>query len=170
MMRKKAPEDKKRKLDDQAAALLVSKKARLQKETPPAPSEFEIDLGVFTATHGNLLEKIYEASACVKPVKAARRFDISQITPPSSPPSRTFGLSTPPEVPVEKEKQVPVGVEQVGEGGGGDADGAGDDAGGGRGKGVEMEAESSEATHRQTIYTRRHLAPGGGGTSGVPHG
>ncbi|KAJ0785526.1 hypothetical protein HanOQP8_Chr02g0044211 [Helianthus annuus] len=62
MMRKKALEEKKRKLDEQAAAMLASKKARLQKETPPAPSESEIDLGAFTATHGNLLEKIYEAS------------------------------------------------------------------------------------------------------------
>ncbi|KAJ0586267.1 hypothetical protein HanHA89_Chr05g0209891 [Helianthus annuus] len=70
MMRKKALEEKKRKLDEQAAAMLASKKARLQKETPPAPSESEIDLGVFTATHGNLLEKIFEPSSSggVKPV------------------------------------------------------------------------------------------------------
>ncbi|KAJ0765627.1 hypothetical protein HanPI659440_Chr08g0305591 [Helianthus annuus] len=176
MMRKKALEDKKRKLDEQAAAMLASKKARLQKETPPAPSESEIDLGVFTATRGNLLEKIYEASGSggtkfLFPVKAARRFDISQITSPSSPPSRTFGLSTPPEVPIEKEKQIPMEVEQVGEGGGGgDAGGSGGDAGGARGKGAETETESSEATQRQTIYTRRHLTPGGGGTSGNPHG
>ncbi|KAM0021830.1 hypothetical protein Hdeb2414_s0024g00655281 [Helianthus debilis subsp. tardiflorus] len=107
----------------------------------------------------------------MKPVKAARKFDISQITPPSSPPSRTFGLSTPPEVLAEKEKQIPVEVEQVGEGGGGgDVGGAGGDAGGARGKGAETETESSEATQRQTIYTRRHPAPGGGGTSGNPHG
>ncbi|KAM0006891.1 hypothetical protein Hdeb2414_s0157g00817141 [Helianthus debilis subsp. tardiflorus] len=105
MMRKKALEDKKRKLDEQAAAIFASKKARLQKETPPAPSESEIDFGVFTATRGNLLEKIYEASGSggVKPVKVARRFDISQITPPTSLPSRTLGLSTPPEAPIEKE-------------------------------------------------------------------
>ncbi|MFS7906970.1 hypothetical protein Hanom_Chr01g00065481 [Helianthus anomalus] len=137
--------------------MFASKKARLQKETLPAPSESEIDLGVFTATHGNLLEKIFEASgsgAGVKPVKVARKFDISQITPPSSPLSRTFGLSTPPEVL----------------GGGDDAGGAGDDAGGVRGKGVDTEAESSEATPRQTIYNRCHPAPGGGGTSGNPHG
>ncbi|MFS8006723.1 hypothetical protein Hanom_Chr14g01252531 [Helianthus anomalus] len=66
-------------------------------------------------------------------------------------------------------KQIPVEVEQVGEGGD-DAGGAGDDVGGDRGKGVEIEAESSEATHRHTIYTRHHPAPGGGGTSGNPHG
>ncbi|KAJ0809369.1 hypothetical protein HanPI659440_Chr01g0013981 [Helianthus annuus] len=62
MMKKKAVEDKKRKLDEQAAAMLASKWAKLQKETPPAPSESEIDLEVFTAKHGNLLEKIFEAS------------------------------------------------------------------------------------------------------------
>ncbi|KAM0032168.1 hypothetical protein Hdeb2414_s0016g00472091 [Helianthus debilis subsp. tardiflorus] len=170
MMRKKALEEKKRKLDEQAAAILASKKVRLQKETPPAPSESEIDLGVFTATHGNLLEKIFEASGSggVKSVKAARRFDISQITPHASPPLRTFGLSTPPEVQAEKGKQIPVEVEQVGEGGG-DARGASDDAGGDRGKGIETERESSEATHRHTIYTRHHPAPGGGGTSENPH-
>ncbi|MFS7940369.1 hypothetical protein Hanom_Chr05g00463651 [Helianthus anomalus] len=62
MMRKRALDEKKRKLDEQAASMLESKKARLQKETPPASSESEIDLGVFTATHGNLLEKIFKAS------------------------------------------------------------------------------------------------------------
>ncbi|KAM0014243.1 hypothetical protein Hdeb2414_s0037g00733541 [Helianthus debilis subsp. tardiflorus] len=61
-MKKKALEEKKRKLDEQAAALLASKKAKLQKGAPPAPSESEIDMGVFTAKHGNLLEQIFEAS------------------------------------------------------------------------------------------------------------
>ncbi|MFS7947891.1 hypothetical protein Hanom_Chr06g00553471 [Helianthus anomalus] len=79
---------------------------------------------------------------CVKPVKAGHRFDISQITPPASPPSSTFDLSTPPEVPAEEAKRIPVEVEQVGEGGD-DAGGAGGDTGGDRGKGVETEAESS---------------------------
>ncbi|KAF5796757.1 hypothetical protein HanRHA438_Chr08g0367661 [Helianthus annuus] len=60
-VKKKALEDKKRKLDEQAAVMLASKRARLQKEAPPAPSESEIDLEVFTAKHGNLLEKIFEA-------------------------------------------------------------------------------------------------------------
>ncbi|KAJ0692525.1 hypothetical protein HanPI659440_Chr15g0586981 [Helianthus annuus] len=63
MMRKKALEDKKRKLDEQAAAMLSAKKARLQKETPPAPSESDIDMGVFSGDRGNLLEEIYAASA-----------------------------------------------------------------------------------------------------------
>ncbi|KAJ0860260.1 hypothetical protein HanRHA438_Chr13g0621731 [Helianthus annuus] len=47
-MKKKALEDKKRKLDEQAAALLASKKARLQKEAPLAPSESEM-IWVFLA-------------------------------------------------------------------------------------------------------------------------
>ncbi|KAM0071179.1 hypothetical protein Hdeb2414_s0001g00021951 [Helianthus debilis subsp. tardiflorus] len=64
MMKKKALEDKKRKLDEQVAAMLASKRARLQKEAPPAPSESEIDLEVFSAKHGNLLEKIFKASGC----------------------------------------------------------------------------------------------------------
>ncbi|MFS7980103.1 hypothetical protein Hanom_Chr10g00935411 [Helianthus anomalus] len=41
---------------------LLRKKSNLQKEAPPAPSESEIDLGVFSAKHGNLLEKIFAAS------------------------------------------------------------------------------------------------------------
>ncbi|MFS8018576.1 hypothetical protein Hanom_Chr15g01393651 [Helianthus anomalus] len=61
MMKKKALEDKKRKLDKQAAAALAAKRAKLQKEAPPAPSESEIDLEVFTAKHGNMLEKIFVA-------------------------------------------------------------------------------------------------------------
>ncbi|KAF5816002.1 hypothetical protein HanXRQr2_Chr03g0129481 [Helianthus annuus] len=69
---------------------------------------------------------------------------------------------------VLKEKRDDVDVEQVGEGG---AAGAGGDAGGacgdGRGKGVETEAESSEATPRHTIYTKRPPGSGGGGASGV---
>ncbi|KAJ0539425.1 hypothetical protein HanHA300_Chr08g0286121 [Helianthus annuus] len=63
MMKKKTLEDKKRKLDDQAAAMLAAKKARLQKETPPAPSESDIDMGIFSGDRGNLLEEIYVSSA-----------------------------------------------------------------------------------------------------------
>ncbi|KAJ0547573.1 hypothetical protein HanRHA438_Chr08g0358431 [Helianthus annuus] len=63
MMKKKTLEDKKRKLDEQAAAMLAAKKARLQKETPPAPSESDIDMGIFSGDRGNLLEEIYVASA-----------------------------------------------------------------------------------------------------------
>ncbi|KAF5805348.1 hypothetical protein HanXRQr2_Chr05g0208251 [Helianthus annuus] len=105
-------------------------------------------MGIFSAKRGNLLEEIYVASGSrsAKSGKAPRKIDISKITPPASPPSRTFDLSPPP-------------VEHVGEGGAGD---------GGRGKGVDTEAELSEATPHQTIYTRRPPGSGGGATSGVP--
>ncbi|KAM0013319.1 hypothetical protein Hdeb2414_s0044g00741851 [Helianthus debilis subsp. tardiflorus] len=123
-------------------------------------------MNVFSAKCGNLLEKIYAASTPqgVKSGRTSRKVDISKITPPTSPPSRTFGLSPPPEGLAEKEKKVHVEVEQVGEGGGEGGDAGGD----GRGKGVDTEAKSSEATHRQTIYTRRPPASSGGATSGVP--
>ncbi|KAJ0696327.1 hypothetical protein HanLR1_Chr10g0355831 [Helianthus annuus] len=62
-MRKKALEDKKRKLDEQAATLFASKKAKLHKEAHPAPFESEIDMGIFSEQRGNLLEEIFAASA-----------------------------------------------------------------------------------------------------------
>ncbi|MFS7980100.1 hypothetical protein Hanom_Chr10g00935381 [Helianthus anomalus] len=62
MEKNKVLEEKKKELDEQAAAALAAKKSKLQKEAPPAPSESEIDLGVFSAKHGNLLEKIFAAS------------------------------------------------------------------------------------------------------------
>ncbi|MFS7925711.1 hypothetical protein Hanom_Chr04g00288271 [Helianthus anomalus] len=55
-------EDKKKELDEQSAVALAAKKSKLQMETPPAPSESEIDMGVFSAKRGNLLEKIFAAS------------------------------------------------------------------------------------------------------------
>ncbi|MFS7962939.1 hypothetical protein Hanom_Chr08g00732351 [Helianthus anomalus] len=138
-------------LDEQVAVALAPRKSKLQKETPPTPSELEINMGVFSAKRGNLLEKIYVASGSqgAKPGKAPRKIDISKITPPTSPPSRTVDLS-------------PL---QVGEGG--TAVVGGDVGGDGLGEGVDTEAESSEATPRHTIYTKR--PPGsGGGASGVP--
>ncbi|KAJ0467982.1 hypothetical protein HanIR_Chr14g0691421 [Helianthus annuus] len=174
MMKKKALEDKKRKLDEQAAALLASKKAKLHKEAPPAPSESEIDMGIFSGGRGNLLEEIFAASAStgVKSGKKPRKLDISQITPPDSPPSRTIGLTPPRDDPEEKKKEDEAVTENVGEGDGDVAGGAGaggsagGEGAGDRGKGVETEVESSEATPRQTIYTKR--PPGGGGaTSGA---
>ncbi|KAJ0785433.1 hypothetical protein HanOQP8_Chr02g0043071 [Helianthus annuus] len=162
MKKRKTLEDKKKELDEQAAAAFAAKKAKLQ-ETPPAPSESEIDMGVFSAKRGNLLEKIYVASA--PQGKTSRKIDISEITPPTSPPSRTFGLFSPPEDLGEKEKQIHVEAEKVGEGG---DDGAGGAGGDGRGKGVETEAESSEATPYFTIYTRSPPGAGGGATSKVP--
>ncbi|KAM0031586.1 hypothetical protein Hdeb2414_s0017g00510631 [Helianthus debilis subsp. tardiflorus] len=61
-MKKKALEKKKRKLDEQVAALLASKKAKHHKEALVAPSESEIDMGIFSGGRGNLLEEIYVAS------------------------------------------------------------------------------------------------------------
>ncbi|KAJ0618730.1 hypothetical protein HanHA89_Chr02g0056881 [Helianthus annuus] len=177
MMRKKALEEKKWKLDEQAAAVLAAKRAKLQKEAPPAPSESEVDLGAFTETHGNLLEKIYVASGsrgtiffiCLfylpllsfpseylvyfetgaKSSKTSRKVDVSKITPPASPPSRVFGLSPSHDDLGEKKKQGDVEIEQVGEGGVGGAGGDG-------------------ATPRHTIYTRRPQGAGGGATSKPP--
>ncbi|MFS8004367.1 hypothetical protein Hanom_Chr13g01224921 [Helianthus anomalus] len=162
--------------DDATLTEIMEKKikSKLQKRAPPTPSESEVDLGVFSAKRGNLLEKISAASSSkgVKSGKAPRKVDISKITPPTSPPSRTFGLSPPHDGLGEKKKANDVEVEQVGEGGaagaGSDAGGAGGAGGDGRGEGVDTEAESSEATPRHTIYTKRLPGSGGGGTSGVP--
>ncbi|KAF5799012.1 hypothetical protein HanXRQr2_Chr07g0299701 [Helianthus annuus] len=103
MKKRKVLNDKKKELDEQAAAALAAKRAKLQKENPPVPSESEIDMGVFSAKHCNLLEEIYIASGSrgAKSGKAPRKIDISKITPPAFPPSRTFDLSTPPPPPRE---------------------------------------------------------------------
>uniref|UniRef100_A0A251TGS1 Uncharacterized protein n=1 Tax=Helianthus annuus TaxID=4232 RepID=A0A251TGS1_HELAN len=182
MKKKKVLEDKKKELDEQVAAALAAKKSKVQKKTPLAPSESEVDLGVGSAKRSNLLEKIYAASGSqgVKSGKATRKVDISKITPPASPPSRTFDLSPPHDDLGEKKKKDDVEVEQVGEGGAagagggaGGAGGAGGDAGGaggdGRGEGVDTEAESSEATPRHTIYTKVVRGSGQGGASGTHH-
>ncbi|KAJ0644842.1 hypothetical protein HanOQP8_Chr16g0616911 [Helianthus annuus] len=176
MKKRKTLEDKKKELHEQAATALAAKKSKLQKETPPAPSESEIDMGVFSAKRGNLLEKIYIASTPqgVKSGKTFRKIDISKIMPPASPPSRAFDLSTPRDDLGGKEEQGNVEVKHVGEGGAADAGGAGGAGGAGdggdgvQGKGVDSEAESSEATPHQTIYTRRPSGFGGGATFGVP--
>ncbi|MFS7998978.1 hypothetical protein Hanom_Chr12g01160471 [Helianthus anomalus] len=162
MMKKKALDDKKRKLDEQAAALLASKKAKLHKEDPLAPSESDIDMGIFSGDHGNrgsLLEEIYAASAPkgVKSSKGPRKFDISQITPPASPPSRTIDVS--PRDGLGKKRGDDVNVEHAGEGGGNGGDN--------KGKSVDTEMESNETTPHQTIYTKRPPGGGGGATSGV---
>ncbi|KAM0025712.1 hypothetical protein Hdeb2414_s0021g00577761 [Helianthus debilis subsp. tardiflorus] len=141
MMRRKALGDKKWKLDEQAAALLASKKAKLQKEATPAPSESNIDMGIFSGDRGNLLEEIYAASA---------------------PTGKAFVVSG------KGSCRIDVNVEHVGEGG---SDVAGDDGAGGggddKGKGVNTEMESSENTPHHTIYTKRPSGGGGGATSGV---
>ncbi|KAF5756352.1 hypothetical protein HanXRQr2_Chr17g0813621 [Helianthus annuus] len=173
-MKKKALDDHKRHLDEQAAALLAAKRAKLQKEVPPAPSESEVDLGVFSGGRGNLLEKIFEASASrpeSKTSKKPRPVDISQITPPTSPPSRTVGL-TPPRDDVDVTVKGGEGFEGIFEGGDAAGGDVGGDAGGvDKGKGVEVEVESSETTPQQTIYTKRPPVEGGA-TSGFvrsPH-
>ncbi|MFS7935154.1 hypothetical protein Hanom_Chr05g00400121 [Helianthus anomalus] len=163
----KVLENKKKELDEQAAAALAAKKSKLQKEATTAPSESEVDLAVLSAKPGNLLEKIYAASgsrAGLKPGKGTRKVDISTITPPTSLPSRTFDMSPSHADPGEKRKEDDVEVEKVGEGG---AAGAG--AGDGRGGGVDTEVESSEATPRHTIYTKRVWSSGEGGASGTHH-
>ncbi|KAJ0716078.1 hypothetical protein HanPI659440_Chr13g0508711 [Helianthus annuus] len=90
--------------------------------------------------------------------------DISKITPLTSPPSRTFGLSPPHADPGEKRKEDDVQVEKVGDGGS-----AGVGGGDGRGGGVDTEVESSVATPRHTIYTKSVWSSGEGGASGTHH-
>ncbi|KAJ0928454.1 hypothetical protein HanRHA438_Chr04g0194211 [Helianthus annuus] len=124
-------------------------------------------MSVFSGGRGNLLEEIYAASAPpeVKFGKKPRKVDISQITPPASPPSRTVGLTPSRDDPGKKKNEDEISVEDVGEGGGDAAGGGGVDD---RGKRIETEAESSEATPHQTIYTKRPSS-GGGATSGAVH-
>ncbi|KAJ0681227.1 hypothetical protein HanPI659440_Chr16g0633451 [Helianthus annuus] len=168
MKQKKVLEDKKKELDEQAAVALPAKKSKLQKETPPAPSESEIDLGVFSAKCGNLLEKIHAASSSqgAKSGKGSRKIDISHITPPTSPPSRTFDLSPPP-ADQGKRKEDDADVKQVGEGGG-DA-GVGAAGAGAAGGGDDVVEESSEATPHHTIYTKVIRGSSQGGASGTHH-
>ncbi|KAM0005225.1 hypothetical protein Hdeb2414_s0216g00836421 [Helianthus debilis subsp. tardiflorus] len=90
MKRKIALEDKKKELDAQAAAALAEKKSKLQKDIATAPSESEVDLGVFSAKAGNLLEYMYKSasgSRAPNSGKGARKIDISKITPSTSPAS-----------------------------------------------------------------------------------
>ncbi|KAM0050226.1 hypothetical protein Hdeb2414_s0008g00295171 [Helianthus debilis subsp. tardiflorus] len=127
-------------------------------------------MGIFSGDRGNLLEEIFAASAPigVKSGRMPRMVDISKITPPASPPSRTIDLSLPRDDPGKKKKEDDVTAERVGEGGGTVA--GGDDTGGdAKGKGVDTKVESSEATPHQTIYTKRPPGGGGGATSGVVH-
>ncbi|KAJ0603880.1 hypothetical protein HanHA300_Chr02g0043231 [Helianthus annuus] len=166
-MRKKALEDHKRQLDEQAAALLASKKAKLQKEPPPAPSESDIDLGVFSGGRGNLLEEIFAASA--PPTKTSYGGYFSNYSTYFSSVEDSWFDPSRDDVDVDTrggegftEGVVEGGVAAGGDGGGdGGADGGAD-----KGKGIEVQVESSETTPQKTVYTKR--PPGGGGaTSGV---
>ncbi|KAJ0955844.1 hypothetical protein HanPSC8_Chr01g0007601 [Helianthus annuus] len=138
---RKLLEDKKKEFDAQAAAALAERISKLQKETTAAPSESEIDLGVFSVKAGNRLENIFKSASCSRAPKSGRsvrKIDISKITPPTSPPSKPLDLSPPRPDSKGKGKKDDVEVEQ-----------------------------SSEATPRGTIYTKRMSGSGGGGTSGV---
>ncbi|KAJ0523241.1 hypothetical protein HanIR_Chr10g0491591 [Helianthus annuus] len=170
-MKKKALADHKRQLDEQAAALLAAKKAKLQKEAPQHPRSLRLIwvclVGVVEIFWRRYMLHLLLPLTGKKP----RVVDISQITPPASPPSRTVGL-TPPRDDVDMGTRggegFTEGVIEAGADAGGDGGG---DGGVDKGKGVEVEMESSETTPQQTIYTKR--PPGGGGaTSGVvrsPH-
>ncbi|MFS7956062.1 hypothetical protein Hanom_Chr07g00650131 [Helianthus anomalus] len=127
------------------------------KESTTAPSESEIDLGVFSNKTGNRLEKIF------KP-----KIEISKITPPASPPSKPLDLSPPHPDTKGKGKEDAVEVDRT--------ERVVEDfvACSGRDKvhavGVETEYESSEATPQGTVYTKRVRGSGCGGVSGSQQG
>ncbi|KAJ0660937.1 hypothetical protein HanOQP8_Chr14g0543171 [Helianthus annuus] len=175
-MKKKALEDHKRKLDEQSAALLAAKKAKLHKEAPPPPPpphllSLRLTLVFLVGVVGICWRSFMLHLPLLLIGKKPRAVDISQITPPTSPPSGTVGL-TPPRDDVDVDTRGGEGFTEgvvgagVAPGGDGGADGGAD-----KGKGIEVEGESSETTPQQTIYTKR--PPGGGGaTSGAvrsPH-
>ncbi|KAM0047657.1 hypothetical protein Hdeb2414_s0008g00265791 [Helianthus debilis subsp. tardiflorus] len=164
-MKKKALDDHKHHLDEQAAALLAAKRAKLQKDAPQHLRCLKLIWVFLVEVVGTCWRRYMLPLLRALTSKKLRPVDVSRITPPTSPLSRTVGL-TPPRDSVG----VNVGGGEVfveGTFGGGDAargDGAGGDvAGGDKGKGVEVEMESSETTPQQTIYTKR--PPGGGGAT-----
>ncbi|MFS7976206.1 hypothetical protein Hanom_Chr10g00889711 [Helianthus anomalus] len=166
IMKKKSLEDKKKKLDEQAAAALAAKKAKLQKEAPLHLQNRKLiwvslmrNMVTFWRRYSQRLVPIVQG---VKSSKRVHKVDVSKITPPTSPPSGNFGLSPPHPDSRGKRKedeveQVEIVAENVAVAGVG-----GDEGGGG-----DIEVESSEATPRHTIYTRRPPGSGGGGTSGI---
>ncbi|MFS7980877.1 hypothetical protein Hanom_Chr10g00944331 [Helianthus anomalus] len=64
------------------------------KGSTAAPSESEIDFGVFSEKTGNRLEKIFKSSSAPRGTISSI-IDISKITPPASPPSKPLDLSHP---------------------------------------------------------------------------
>ncbi|KAM0052591.1 hypothetical protein Hdeb2414_s0007g00249971 [Helianthus debilis subsp. tardiflorus] len=134
------------------------------KESTTAPSESEIDLGVFSEKTSNHLEKniqVFFYAPSSKYALSGPKIDISKITPPTSPPSKPLGLSPPHTDPKGKGKEDDAEVEQtervvenVGAGAGRDEVHA---------EGMETEYESSEATPQGTIYTKCVRTSGGGG-------
>ncbi|MFS7966186.1 hypothetical protein Hanom_Chr09g00770891 [Helianthus anomalus] len=140
--------EKKKELDVQAAAALAEKKSKFQKETV-APSDSEIDLGLFSEKTGNRLEKIFKSasgSRAPKSGRSVRKIDISKITLSTSPPSKPLDLSPTRSDPKEKGKEDDVEEEIHAEG-------------------VETEVESSEATPQGIIYTKRVRGYEGSGAS-----
>ncbi|KAJ0830892.1 hypothetical protein HanPSC8_Chr15g0660671 [Helianthus annuus] len=168
MKKRKVLEDKKKKLDAQAAAALAEKKSKLQKETTAAPSESEIDLGVFTEKTGNRLENFFKSASAPRAPKSGRsrsKIDISVITPSASPPFKPLDLSPPRPDSKGKRKEDDVEIGQTKEEVENIAAAAGRDEV--RAEGVETEVESSEATPQGTVYTKRVRGSGGGGASGT---
>ncbi|KAJ0841477.1 hypothetical protein HanPSC8_Chr14g0630791 [Helianthus annuus] len=178
-MKKKALDDHKRRLDEQAAAVFAAKKAKLQKEAPKRPRSLRLIWASLVEVVGicwrrymlPLLLFLVIFFHLFKTSKKPRATDISRITPPTSPPSRIVGL-TPPRDGADANVGGGEGfVEGTFEGGDATGGDVGGDVGGDKGKGVEVQMESSETTPQQTIYTKR--PPGeGGATSGFvrsPH-
>ncbi|MFS7962329.1 hypothetical protein Hanom_Chr08g00725381 [Helianthus anomalus] len=162
MKKRKILEDKKCELDAQATAVLSEKKSKFMGPTA-APSESEVDLGVFSKKTGNRLEKIFKSSstprASSRSARSGSKIDISKITPPTSPPSAPLDLSPPRPDPKGKGKEDDVEVDLPERVVGNVVAGAGrTDV---HTEGVETEWESSEATPPGTVYTKRVRGSGG---------
>ncbi|MFS8034490.1 hypothetical protein Hanom_Chr17g01581731 [Helianthus anomalus] len=100
-----------------------------------------------------------------KPRYSRSKVDISNITPPTSPPSKPLELSPPRPDSKWNGKEGDVEVEQVEKVMEDVVAGARRDEA--HVEGVETEVESSEATPQGTIYTKRVRGSGGRGTSGT---
>ncbi|MFS7922017.1 hypothetical protein Hanom_Chr03g00243681 [Helianthus anomalus] len=157
--------DKKRELDEQAPLAFSEKKMKVMGETV-APSESEVDLGVFSKKFGNLLKKIYEVSSTPRGMILRLSWlifgcllflfeDKSLFLVAASAKSTRSGAKGTAEGDAGK-KVIP----NV-------APGVVIQEGDPRVEGAETEWESSKATPQGTIYTRRGPStPGGGGHSG----
>ncbi|KAJ0692917.1 hypothetical protein HanPI659440_Chr15g0591321 [Helianthus annuus] len=160
-------------------------------ESTTAPSESEIDLGVFSKKTGNRLEKIIQVFFCTmrcdlfhcmyfescptsfdclcfvtassKSARSGPKIGISKITPPASPPSKPLDLSPPRPDPKGKGKEDDVEVDQ--------SERVVENVAAGTGRAnvhaesVETEWESSEATPPGTVYTKRVRGSRGSGAS-----
>ncbi|MFS7889138.1 hypothetical protein Hanom_Chr00s000003g01603391 [Helianthus anomalus] len=111
------------------------------KESTAAPSESEIDLGVFSKNTGNHLEKIFKSASA-----------------PCSSSKSAHSRPKEDDVKVDQTKRV---VENVVAVSGRDEVHV---------EGVETEYESSEATPQGTIYTKRVRTSGGSGDSNDQQG